>query len=710
MKQFKKNKLKLLAMLMTLMMVVSMIPVSAFATDGDEYEGVPSATVTLSLSRDAAFMVGEDSGEVMAFKEITVPYFDLADYGLEQYYFVSESYGDDGDGLPGSDIEPGTPEYASGKVTLLHLYIYALEVYYCGIDPEKAGQGYLYNEGLIGTDVFSISGSQGSSFLTQFWGGDCNLNYYVNHEYPLASDGWGATSDQILLRDGDFVSLGHFTGWSFYGDTYSIFNYILAGEDDVITTVNSGDEVTLSLYYAGANMGMTSGTAQNVNTYCPDVYYTKVEDNNVSSEDVTEWEYIGAADENGELVFDTSDLEAGEYLVCIPGQYGVDYSDEICSTPGGIKLIVEETSVHEHAFNKEVPEDEYLKSEATYTKAAEYYKSCECGEAGKETFVYGENLKQQITNLQEALDKAEADNAAVKAELEGKITELKEALEKADATDKEEMQKKIESLQDALKAVEEDSAAKQDALAEQIEQLQKDIADAKTLTDKQKEELSSEITSLKTALDASDAEKQAMQEEIDAIKAELEQLKENKQLAAPTGVKAFNNTVTGKNRVSWKAVAGAEEYAVYRSTSKNGAYKKMFTTTGTTYTNTSAKAGTLYYYKVKALTGDKSVDDSKFSAVVKRTCDLKKPVVTAKSPAKKQVKLTWKKVSGAKKYAVYRATSKNGKYTKIATTSKLSYTNKKLKSGKTYYYKVKAIAKNSAANSAFSTVDKCKSR
>ena len=272
------------------------------------------------------------------------------------------------------------------------------------------------------------------------------------------------------------------------------------------------------------------------------------------------------------------------------------------------------------------------------------------------------------------------------------------------------MQEEIKSLQEALKKAEEDSEAKQEELAGQIEQLQKDIADAKTLTDKQKEELSSEITELKAELDAADAEKKAMQEEIDALKAELEQLKENKQLDAPTGVKAFNNAVTGKNRVSWKAVKGAEEYAVYRSTSKNGAYKKMFTTTGTTYTNTSAKAGTLYYYKVKALTGDKSVDDSTFSAVVKRTCDLKAPAVTAKSKAKKQVKLTWKKVSGAKKYTVYRATSKNGKYTKIATTKKLSYTNKKLKSGKTYYYKVKAIAKNSAANSAFSTVDKCKSR
>lgn len=57
--------------------------------------------------------------------------------------------------------------------------------------------------------------------------------------------------------------------------------------------------------------------------------------------------------------------------------------------------------------------------------------------------------------------------------------------------------------------------------------------------------------------------------------------------------------------------------------------------------------------------------------------------------------IKWKKVSNATGYIVYRATSKNGKYTKIATvsSSKQSYTNKKLTKKKTYYYKVCAIRK-----------------
>ena len=180
------------------------------------------------------------------------------------------------------------------------------------------------------------------------------------------------------------------------------------------------------------------------------------------------------------------------------------------------------------------------------------------------------------------------------------------------------------------------------------------------------------------------------------------------QLKAPAKVKASNVAYTGKIKLTWNKVKNAKEYKVYRSTSKNGKYTLMKTVKKTSYVNTSAKAGKTYFYKVKAVPKSKNVLTSKYSAVVKRTADLKAPVVTAKNKSKKQVKLTWKKVSGAKKYTVYRATSKNGKYKAIKTTTKLSFTNKNLKKGKTYYYKVKAIAKNSAANSAFSTVDKCK--
>lgn len=53
------------------------------------------------------------------------------------------------------------------------------------------------------------------------------------------------------------------------------------------------------------------------------------------------------------------------------------------------------------------------------------------------------------------------------------------------------------------------------------------------------------------------------------------------------------------------------------------------------------------------------------------------------------VKLTWNKMAGAGKYEVYRATSKKGSYKRVNSASKLQYTDKVAKAGKTYYYKLK---------------------
>lgn len=56
------------------------------------------------------------------------------------------------------------------------------------------------------------------------------------------------------------------------------------------------------------------------------------------------------------------------------------------------------------------------------------------------------------------------------------------------------------------------------------------------------------------------------------------------------------------------------------------------------------------------------------------------------------VKLTWKKISDVKKYTIYRSKKKSGKYKKIATTSKKSFLDKKVKSGTRYYYKIKVTS------------------
>ena len=167
---------------------------------------------------------------------------------------------------------------------------------------------------------------------------------------------------------------------------------------------------------------------------------------------------------------------------------------------------------------------------------------------------------------------------------------------------------------------------------------------------------------------------------------------------------------TGKPYIKWTAVAGASQYEVYRSGSKDGTYTLLGTTTATNYTDNKANAGYTYYYKVKAVSKVSSGANSYYSVVIGATCHCARPSVKI-TTVNGSPRLTWNAVAGANKYEVYRATSKNGSYTKMFTTSNLSYTNTSAKAGTTYYYKVKAVSKvKSTANSAFSTVVSIRAR
>lgn len=88
------------------------------------------------------------------------------------------------------------------------------------------------------------------------------------------------------------------------------------------------------------------------------------------------------------------------------------------------------------------------------------------------------------------------------------------------------------------------------------------------------------------------------------------------------------------------------------------------------------------------------------------TSSLSKPEIKAKASTYEAIKISWNKVSGAKKYYIYRAISKSGKYKKIAETTKLSYSDKKISQNKSYYYKIKAV--NGKKTSKYSSIKSAK--
>ena len=295
--------------------------VTVVAEEEDEEEDTDSvASVYFSISHDDTFLECSNTGKVMALQKLDVPYFDLKVYDLEKY-----------------SIPQNSEDY--GKVTALHLYIYAMETCYYGVEPEEAGKGYLKEKSILGTDMLTISGDAGSIFLEKFWGMSMNLNYYKNYQYPTyTGTSMGATADQIILNDGDIITVGHFTSYAFYSDPTSIFNFIKAGENTVETSGVKDSEIVFSVWRAGSNMGTTIGTANEPVEKELDVYYAKAD--SIPSGNVTEWVKLGTTNAKGEITVNTSSLEAGQYIFAVAGRKGSTYTTDICSAPGGIRLNV----------------------------------------------------------------------------------------------------------------------------------------------------------------------------------------------------------------------------------------------------------------------------------------------------------------------------------------------------------------------------------
>ena len=158
-------------------------------------------------------------------------------------------------------------------------------------------------------------------------------------------------------------------------------------------------------------------------------------------------------------------------------------------------------------------------------------------------------------------------------------------------------------------------------------------------------------------------------------------------------------------KIAWKAVAGADRYQVYRAASKNGSYQLVRTVTGTSYQHEGLTAGRTYYYKVRCyrFVGEGRAYSSFSSPVAVKAVPQAPAKVAAASTAYNSVKISWGKVSGASRYQVYRATSKNGSYQLVRTVTGTSYQHTGLTVGRTYYYKVRCyrIVGDGRAYSAF---------
>lgn len=163
----------------------------------------------------------------------------------------------------------------------------------------------------------------------------------------------------------------------------------------------------------------------------------------------------------------------------------------------------------------------------------------------------------------------------------------------------------------------------------------------------------------------------------------------------------------GSNTIdlSWKKVARASGYQLYRLNEETGKYAKLATIKGgsnVTYTDSELTAAKAYSYKVRAYkTYDGNNYYGAFSTVKVQVTKPEKVANVKLTTKSSSVTVKWSKSAHVTGYEIYRLNTKTKKYEKIATVkgeSKVSYTNKKLKKGTTYKYKVRAYKTHEETN------------
>lgn len=137
--------------------------------------------------------------------------------------------------------------------------------------------------------------------------------------------------------------------------------------------------------------------------------------------------------------------------------------------------------------------------------------------------------------------------------------------------------------------------------------------------------------------------------------------------------------------LKWTVITGSTKYRVQRYDGK--VWKTVGTPSAANFTDKNLSVGKKYSYRIMAyMNGEWSC----VSKTVSATPIAAIPTSVTASGSSGAVTLKWKSIPGVTRYRVQR---KNGStYTTIGYTSSCTYTNRGLRNGTTYYYRVLACA------------------
>ncbi len=156
--------------------------------------------------------------------------------------------------------------------------------------------------------------------------------------------------------------------------------------------------------------------------------------------------------------------------------------------------------------------------------------------------------------------------------------------------------------------------------------------------------------------------------------------------ALDTPVLTVKNTVDGIS-ISVEAISDANGYKFYRSTNATSGFTQIEKTTATSFTDTTAKAGTAYYYQVRAYKQSGNVVN--YSALPTATAMVRlESIVPTLEYVGSTVMISWEASSTAEKYRVFRRVSGTSSWDLTVMVTDTTYADTTAVKDTTYEYAV----------------------
>ena len=341
---------KILSMILAFVLVLGLLPATAFATEAEE------DVVYLSISFDAGY-IDDKNGNPIAYVPVpldTVAAIDLAEYGLDNMLFDA-----DGDG--------------NYEITALQLLIYAHEELYGGDWSEVNFSAYPGSSYFAG-GIFGFTEN-----LVYFHNGDFPVDETQSSEYYTV----GATSDRIVLKAGDFIDVASFGCYAFLWDQLGGFHLFADQDGNYVHDYAAAEGEALSVRLMHSFCDLMYGQAWVYDAADYEIYYGST---------FGEAEGSVMTDGSGcaEITFD----KAGKYYLWCDGDNGsddgthggCDYCLEtgepcIVSAPAYAAVNVTAAGCREHSYGQW-----NVVQAPTFTTEGEREKICgACGDVIRET-------------------------------------------------------------------------------------------------------------------------------------------------------------------------------------------------------------------------------------------------------------------------------------------------------------------------------------